>query len=68
MDILLKQENLTGFPGGEAVTTTFKEISFPLEREEAVDEPWGLRQESKPQKQLDSAQWHHTWPSWPEDR
>jgi hypothetical protein len=37
MDISLKQEKLTGFPGGEAVTTAVKEISFPLEREEVVD-------------------------------
>jgi hypothetical protein len=37
MDISLKQRRLTGFPGGEAVTAAVKEISFPLERAEAVE-------------------------------
>jgi hypothetical protein len=37
MDISLKQGRLTGFPGGEAVTPAVREISFPLEREEAVE-------------------------------
>jgi autotransporter adhesin len=37
MDVLLKQKRLTGFSGGEAVSTAAEGIPFPLEREEAVE-------------------------------
>jgi hypothetical protein len=37
MDVLLKQKRLTGFSGGEAVSTAAEGSSFPLEREEAVE-------------------------------
>jgi hypothetical protein len=37
MGMSLKQEKLIGVPRGEAVAVDVKEISFPLEREEAVD-------------------------------
>ena len=37
MNILLKQKRLTGFSGGEAVAAAVEGISFPLEREEAVE-------------------------------
>jgi hypothetical protein len=37
MNVLSKQEKLTGFSWGEAVTTVAEGISFHLEREEAVE-------------------------------
>jgi hypothetical protein len=37
MYILLKQKRLTDLSGGEVVTAAVEGISFPLEREEAVE-------------------------------
>jgi hypothetical protein len=37
MYILLKQKRLTGLSGGEVIATAVEGISFPLEREEAVE-------------------------------
>jgi hypothetical protein len=37
MNVLSNQEKLTGFSGGETVTAAVEGISFPLEREEAVE-------------------------------
>jgi hypothetical protein len=37
MNVLLKQKRLTGFSGGGAVAAAVEGISFPLEREEAVE-------------------------------
>jgi hypothetical protein len=33
----IKQKRLTGFSGGEVASTAVEEISFPLEREEAIE-------------------------------
>jgi hypothetical protein len=37
MNVSSKQERLTGFSGGEAITAAVEGISFPLEREEVVE-------------------------------
>jgi hypothetical protein len=37
VNILSKHKKLTGFSGGEAVAAAVEEISFPLEREEAIE-------------------------------
>jgi hypothetical protein len=37
MDILLKHKRLTDFSEGEIVAAAVEGISFPLEREEAVE-------------------------------